>query len=85
MHGKKCHRATEPHVLSALGGCSEKHLGVRKHAAEIAEVMLGDPKRVKAEIFGCVDLLKPMCVKFGTLAVEFRNVSIENVVAKLHG
>jgi hypothetical protein len=83
-HGKQTNRGAEPHPLGSLRCCGEKQLWVRQHAAEIAEVMLRRPHRVEAESFGRVDLLEPMRVEFGTLAVQLRHVSVEDVVTEFH-
>src|SRR5215831_6347290 len=85
VHGKNGYSRTEPHAFSSLSGGDEQHLWVWKHAAEIAEVMLGRPEGVEAKIFGRVDLLKPMSVKRRTFSVQFRYVGVENVVSKFHG
>src|SRR4029077_7507270 len=85
MHGKNSYSCTKPHAFGSLSGGDEQHLWVWKHAAEITKVMLGCPEGVEAEIFGGVDLLKPMGVKLRAFTVQFRHVGVENVVSKLHG
>src|ERR1700747_1840089 len=84
VHGKNSYSRTEPHAFGSLSGGDEQHLWVWKHAAEITKGMLGCPEGVEAEIFGGVDLLKPMGVKLGAFTVQFRHVGVENVVAELH-
>src|SRR5262245_20559188 len=84
VHRQQGHGATKPHPLGSLRSRGEKKLWVRQHAAEIAEVMLRGPHRVEAERLRRVDLLEPMGVELGTLAVQLRHVSVEKVVTEFH-
>jgi hypothetical protein len=45
--------------------------------------MFRRPQRIEPETFRGVNLLEPTGIKFGAIAVELGNVSIENVITEL--
>jgi hypothetical protein len=51
----------------------------------MAKVMFGHPKRIETERLRRIHLLQPTMVNRATIAVELRNIGIENVVTELHG
>ena len=83
VHRKNGHRAAEAHPPGSRRGCSQKQLGVWQHAAKMSEMMLSGPERVETQLFGRIDLLKPVRVQFPAIAVQFGDVSVEDVISRI--